>query len=92
MNPQEMRERVEYLTSLRLLTSDKYGIWKIDPIGIIIGFIALLSGVFISSLSGIWRLCFIIVGAFLIVICGIRIERRYNNFKEETLREIEKLK
>jgi len=88
MSPNNLKERIEYLTSLRIFTSDKYGIWGWDPLGVIGGLIFLIWGMLNYAIPGFWRLILIILGALLFTVCIIRIERRYSKFKNEIFREL----
>ncbi len=91
MRGSDIEERVDYLTSLKLLTSDKYGIWGIDIIGVIVGILFLAWGIVNSTITELWRLVFVILGAILLVGCSVRIERRYTKFKNKIFRDIESL-
>ncbi len=87
----DLRDRVDYLTSTKMITSDKYGIWGWDAIGVAIGIILLLWGIGDFDFPILWRLTMIIVGALTLFGCSVRIERRYSRFKKELLEDIDKL-
>ncbi len=86
-----IKDRIEYLSSLKLLTSDPYGIWGIDIIGVIAGILFMLWGLGNPTLPGLWRLFFTILGAVLLIVCSMRIDRRYAAFKEKLLMDVESL-
>ncbi len=87
----DLGERVEYLTSLKIMTSDKYGIWGLDALGIIAGMVLIIWGLFNYNFSGIWRFLLIIIGVFLLTLCSFRINKRYSQFKINLLKDIERL-
>ncbi len=90
MKSGELKDRVEYLTSLRLLTSDKYGIWGLDPLLFIFGLILIALGIGNPYFPAPWRLGIIILGAVMLIASSIRIEKRFSQFRKETLEEIDR--
>ncbi|AGB04342.1 hypothetical protein AciM339_0454 [Aciduliprofundum sp. MAR08-339] len=86
----ELKDRVEYLTSLRILTSDKYGIWGLDPLLFIPGLFLMALGIGNPYFPTPWRLGIIILGAVMLIASSIRIEKRFSPFKRKILEEIEK--
>jgi len=90
MHKKELEERVDYISSTKLLTSDKYRIWGYDSIGVIAGIIFIIWGIMNYNFSILWRFTLIILGVILFVVCSVRIERRYNKFKAEILGEMKK--
>jgi len=91
MHKKELKERVDYLSSTKLLTSDKYRIWGYDPIGVIVGIIFVIWGIMNYNFSILWRFTLIILGVILFVVCSVRIERRYTRFRSEIMKKIEYL-
>ena len=91
MSSRDLKDRVDYLTSIRIITSDKYRIWHLDPLGVITGIILILWGILTYDFPGLWRLTLIVLGTILLSVCSARIERRYSRFKRELLKEIDKL-
>ncbi len=92
MSSKNLRDRVNYLTSLRLLTSDKYGIWRLDPLGVLFGILLLLWGIVEYNIPGPWRIAMITCGAILLSVCSLRIERRYTHFRNEIFRDLENMR
>ena len=84
----ELKDKVDYLTSTRMLTSDKYGIWGWDIVGIVLGILLLLWGIAIYDISLLWRVSLIVLGIILLSVCSVRIEKRYRKLKGEIEREI----
>jgi len=88
MDKKELEERVDYLSSTKLLTSDKYRIWGYDSIGVITGIIFILWGIMNYNFSILWRIILITLGVILLSVCSVRIERRYSKFKAEIVGKI----
>ncbi len=84
----ELKDKVDYLTTTRMLTSDKYGIWGWDIVGVAIGILLLLWGVAIFEISLLWRVSLIVLAIILLSVCSVRIERRYNKFKSEFVNKL----
>ncbi len=84
----ELKDKVDYLTSTRMLRSDKYGIWGWDIVGVVVGILLLLCGIANYEISLPWRAILIVIGAILLSVCSIRIERRYSKFKREVMSKI----
>ncbi len=84
----ELKDKVDYLTSTRMLTSDKYGIWGWDIVGIVLGILLLLWGIVIYDISLLWRVSLIFLGIILLSVCSVRIEKRYQKFKRSVMNKI----
>ncbi len=89
MEREDLKERVDYLTSTRMITSDKYRIWRFDSIGVIAGIVFLAWGILGYGFPSLLGITLIILGAILLPVCSLRIERRYSRFKREILEEID---
>ena len=83
----ELKDKVDYLTSTRILRSDKYGIWGWDIVGVVVG-ILLLWGIANYEISLSWKMVLIIIGVILLSVCSVRIERRYSKFKRGVMSKI----
>ncbi len=92
MNHDELKDRFDYLTSLRFFTSDKYGIWRWDPLLVILGLILMAVGVGDPDFPGLWRLGMITLGAVMLIVGFVRIDRRLTKFKKDILKELERSK
>jgi len=84
----ELKDKVDYLTSTRLLTSDKYGIWGWDIVGVVVGILLLLWGIASYEILLPWRAGLVVVGAIFLSLCSVRIDRRYNKFKGEIVSKL----
>ncbi len=84
----ELKDKMDYLTSTRVLRSDKYGIWGWDIVGVVAGILLLLWGIANYEISLPWRAILIVIGAILLSVCSIRIERRYSKFTREVMSKI----
>ena len=91
MDRGNLKDGIDYLTSNRMLVSDKYGIWRFDSIGVFAGIIFLIWGFLDYSFPNWWRFLLIIIGAILLSVCSLRIERRYSQFKKDIMKDLERV-
>ncbi|ADD08403.1 hypothetical protein [Candidatus Aciduliprofundum boonei] len=84
----EIKDKVDYLTSTKMLRSDKYGIWGLDIVGVVVGMLLLIWGIVNFEFSWLWKATLIIIGIILLSVCSVRIERRYEKFKRDIMSKI----
>ncbi len=84
----ELKDKMDYLTSTRMLRSDKYGIWGWDIVGVVAGMLLLVWDIVNFEFSWLWKAALIVIGVILLSLCSVRIERKYSKFKGEVMSKI----